>query len=64
MIFTFEKKKLKKYNSAILNYKCSAKETTGQWMDIYVQGDQRVNTGVLKMEKYQSLFNYDIFLIK
>ena len=43
MIFTFEKQTKKNLNYAILNFKCSAKKTTGQWTDMYVQGDQRVN---------------------
>ena len=36
------KNKLKIHNYAILNYKYSAKKTTGQWTYIYGQDDQRV----------------------
>ena len=36
------KNKLKIHNYEILNYKYSAKKTTGQWTYIYGQGDQRV----------------------
>ena len=38
------KNKFKIHKYAILNYKYSAKKTTGQWMYIFVQGDQRVNS--------------------
>ena len=42
MIFKFEKQTKKNHSYAILNYKCSAKKTTGQWTYTYGQGDQRV----------------------
>ena len=42
MIFTFEKQTKRDHNYAILNCKCSAKKRTGQRMDIYIQGDERV----------------------
>ena len=60
------KNKVKYHNYTILNYKCSARKTTGQWTYIYGQGDQRVNEGqenqkiswILKLNSFSQFFSH------
>ena len=48
------KNKQKNHNYVVLNYKCTAKKTIGQWMDIYITGDQGVKLQMFRIWLYKN----------